>query len=92
MTRNALAPVPRNNLLILIPKSDPYSNKDLNPATLRINRPMPRTDAATQEQLAHIQVLTRQAGLGNHSSHGIKAILRKHPVNGLGKSMVNEVI
>ena len=26
---------------------------------------MPRTDAATQEQLARIQVLTRQAGLGS---------------------------
>ena len=53
---------------------------------------MPRTDAATQEQLARIQVLTRQAGLGNHSSHGIKTILGKHPVNGLGKDMAREVI
>ena len=53
---------------------------------------MPRTDAATQEQLACIQVLTRQAGLGNHSSHGIKTSLRKHPINGLGKGMANEVI
>ena len=53
---------------------------------------MPRTDAATQEQMAHIQVLTRQAGLGNHSSHGIKAILGKHPAKGLGKSIADEVI
>ena len=53
---------------------------------------MPRADAATQEQLARIQVLTRQAGLGNHSSHGIKTILGKHPINGLGKDMANEVI
>ena len=53
---------------------------------------MPRTDAATQEQLARIQVLTRQAGLGNHSSHGIKAILGKHPAKGLGKSIADEVI
>ena len=53
---------------------------------------MPRTDAATQEQLARIQVLTRQAGLGNHSSHGIKAILGKHPTKGLGKSIADEVI
>ena len=53
---------------------------------------MPRTDAATQEQLARIQVLTRQAGLGNHSSHGIKTILGKHPAKGLGKSIADEVI
>ena len=53
---------------------------------------MPRTDAASQEQIAHIQVLTRRAGIGNHSSHGIKALLGKHPANGLGKSIADEVI
>ena len=53
---------------------------------------MRRKDAATQEQIAHIEDLTKQARLGTHSSHGIKAILGKHPVGGLGKDMANEVI
>ncbi len=53
---------------------------------------MPRKDAATQEQLGHSQVLSRQTGLGNHSSHGIKAILGEHPAKGLGKTMADEVI
>ena len=53
---------------------------------------MPRTNAASQEQIAHIQVLTRRAGIGNHSSHGTKALLGKHPANGLGKSIADEVI
>ena len=53
---------------------------------------MPRKDPATQEQIDQIQNLTTQAGLGSHSSQGIKAILGKHPVGGLGQDMANEVI